>query len=50
MPEIVKAEAGFVEADTLGGVTALLRRWLSTPSEAIESMREHARACFGVPL
>jgi glycosyltransferase involved in cell wall biosynthesis len=44
--EIAKAEAGFVEADTLSGVTALLQRWLSAPSEAVESMREHARTCF----
>jgi glycosyltransferase involved in cell wall biosynthesis len=44
--EIAKAEAGFVEADTLGGVAALLQRWLSAPSEAVERMRERARTCF----
>jgi len=43
----IKADgAGFVENDTLEGTTALLDRWLTSSPEALDLLRNSARACF----
>jgi glycosyltransferase involved in cell wall biosynthesis len=44
--EIVDDGAGFVDDDTVAGITRLLRRWLDAPAEEREQMRAAARTCF----
>jgi len=44
--EIEADRAGYVEPDSLAGVTRLIERWLGTPESARKSMRENARRCF----
>ena len=44
--EIEADRAGYVEQDDLTGTTALLKRWLATPSEVRAAMKENARTCF----
>lgn len=44
--EIEADRAGYVEKDDLAGTTALLKRWLATPSDFRAAMKENARNCF----
>lgn len=44
--EIDADAAGFVEADTLNGTFALLKRWLALESPTCDQMRSAALACF----
>lgn len=45
-PEIVADGGGLVEADTVPGITTLLRRWLQLDAPTREAMRGNARRCF----
>ena len=44
--EIVAHQAGFVEADTIEGTTASLRRWSKLTPAEIAAFRTRSRACF----
>ena len=44
--EIQQAGAGLVDTDTVEGTTRLLQRWLATPSQPWQDMRQRARHCF----
>ena len=44
--EIQQAEGGYVDQDTVMGTERLLRRWLTTPPERWQAMRDNARECF----
>jgi glycosyltransferase involved in cell wall biosynthesis len=44
--EIVRDHAGFAEADTLQGTTALLRQWMQMPPAERDRMRARAAGCF----
>jgi glycosyltransferase involved in cell wall biosynthesis len=44
--EIEAEGAGYMEADTLAGTSALLQRWLDAPKEEWQPMKQAARRCF----
>jgi glycosyltransferase involved in cell wall biosynthesis len=44
--EIEADRAGYVESDDLAGTGRLIERWVRTPPEARNAMRENARSCF----
>lgn len=44
--EVAAHGAGLVEADTVAGATALLRRWLDCSENERAEMRDSARRCF----
>lgn len=44
--EIVAHQAGFVEADTIDGTTASLRRWSALTPAEIAEFRTRSRTCF----
>ncbi len=46
-PEVVKANAGFVDSDTVEGTHRSLGRWLRLSHEERQSMKSNALRCFG---
>ncbi|MBK7454910.1 MAG: hypothetical protein IPJ46_14695 [Anaerolineales bacterium] len=44
--EVVKDKAGFVEPDTLDGVSQLLRKWLFMSKKEKEKMKINALGCY----
>jgi glycosyltransferase involved in cell wall biosynthesis len=44
--EIQQADGGLVDVDTQEGTERLIERWLGTPPERWQAMRDNARHCF----
>ena len=45
-PEIVEAEAGFVDEVGLAGTLGLLKRWFALAADSRDAMHRNAKACF----